>query len=251
MARTAPTDRSRPRLIATCAAAAGVALALQGCGGGFASAPREGRMAAPVAFEAPETAPPAAPTPATKPAARTKPASAAKAASATKAASAAKAASSTKRPGSQRGAAAILRGERQVYVVPVNHEGALAVSRAGRIELSDHFGDPALFVLTPTAGKHQIRTGTIRRGGEALCVSVRQNGTNPLTLTTTACDAGASSQLFTVTAAHGTYSIAAAGGAYVRLSSRSGVIVEETGDGPAPTAFRLVDQGQATLPALD
>lgn len=276
MARTAPTDRSCLRLIATCAAAAGVALALQGCADAFA-ADGPGRKPAPVAFEAPETAPPAAPAsaspaapesvaepateaerasvaePATaaKPAAASKPRAAAKPATGAKPRTAAKPASAIKRP-NPKGAAAILRGERQVFVVPVRNEGTLAVSRAGRIELSDHFDDSALFVLTPTAGKHQIRTGKIRGGGEALCLSVRRNGTSPLTLATTGCDAGASSQLFTVTAAGSdTYSIAAAGGAYVRVSNQSGVIVEEVGDGPAPTAFHLVDQGKATLPALD
>jgi len=226
MFRTAPVRRSRSRLIVTCAAAAGVAIGVQGCGGSFAHGePGSSRRAAPVAFLPPPE--PAAPvsSAALPPAAP---------------------------PGVPSAAGAgILRGERQVLVLPVKNEATLAVAGAGHLRLSDTFGDAALFVLTPTAGKHQIRTAKLRRGGEALCVSVRRNGPHPLTLTTASCDAAAPTQLFAITAAGDAWTIAAAGGAYVRVSAASGVIVEETGDGPAPTAFRLVDRGPATLPALD
>ena len=163
-----------------------------------------------------------------------------------------------KPPATTRGA--IFEGKRQVWLLPPLTEGTLAVGRDNVVDLSDDFGDRALFALVPTSPgskKYLIKTAKIQKGGEPLCLSIKSNGSKPLSLVATLCDAGKNDQLFTFTdagkndAGKPTYRIGASGGIFLSAGSTSGLVVEEVGDGPAPTGFLLPDKGAARLPALD
>jgi hypothetical protein len=155
--------------------------------------------------------------------------------------------------------AAILAGRRQINLKLVQDpDGVLAVDRAGRIDLSDTYGRRALFVLVPNGDTHLIKTGAITQGGEALCASLQRNGTNPLTIVTTACDASDSAQQWTVqrygkdSNGKRAYALSAAG-AYVQWFryGTNGVIAEELGDSTLETSFTFTDRGVARIPSLD
>lgn len=142
----------------------------------------------------------------------------------------------------------IFTGARQVWLRPAKGADVLGVAGDDRVELSGSFGDRELFVLVPRSPgseTYSIRTGKIREGGEPACLTVKENGSDPLSLVATACDAESVTQRFTFRSAGagGGYHIEAAGGAYVWADERNGVYVEELGDGPAATAFLPVDKG--------
>ena len=150
----------------------------------------------------------------------------------------------------------VLSGTRQVVIRPLPSSGSVvAVDGTGRLTTTDGDGS-ALFVLTPTGGQHLIRTATAGAGGEASCMKLTANGSNPLTIRASACDAGDSGQLFSIrkqrakdAAGRSTYTISS-GGAYLQVSAGNGLIAEELGDGPVRTTFTSVDNGKATLPQL-
>ncbi|MCW2144081.1 hypothetical protein BXY51_008686 [Actinoplanes cyaneus] len=150
----------------------------------------------------------------------------------------------------------VLGGTRQVVIRPLPSSGSVvAVDGNGRLTTTDGDGG-ALFVLTPTGGQHLIRTATARAGGEASCMKLTPNGSNPLTIRAAACDAGDSGQLFSIrkqrakdAAGRSTYTISS-GGAYLQVSAQNGLIAEELGDGSTRTTFSFVDNGKATLPQL-
>ncbi len=150
----------------------------------------------------------------------------------------------------------VLSGGRQVVIRPLPSSGSVvAVDGDGRLITTDGDGS-ALFVLTPTGGQHLIRTATAGAGGEASCMKLTANGSNPLTVRAAACDAGDSGQLFSIrkqgakdAAGRSTYTISS-GGAYLQVSAQNGLIAEELGDGPVRTTFSFVDNGKATLPQL-
>ncbi|MFG1607585.1 hypothetical protein [Actinoplanes sp. NPDC049265] len=153
----------------------------------------------------------------------------------------------------------VFTGKREINIAPSGTEGILSVSESGRVELADLAEDRALFVPVPTApGSDQfmIKTGRLRVGGEALCLGVRNNGTSSLTVQSTACDASRSAQKFTFEPAgrndsgRDLYYIGNRG-AHFRITQAGALIVEETGDGPAPAAFALLDRGPSQLPDLD
>lgn len=160
----------------------------------------------------------------------------------------------------------LLSGKRQVFFF-VLHKGAevpdsvVAVTAKGRATITADYGDRALFVPVPTAprsGKYLIKTGKLRTGGEALCLTVRGNGSNPLTLVTAACDAAEKDQQFTFqdngrdNQDRTTYLIHV-DGAYLRYDpdGRYGLIAEESGEGDDLTSWVMVDRGAAGLPDLD
>lgn len=169
-------------------------------------------------------------------------------------------------PAASPGAASVLSGKRQVFLFPLDKgaevpESVVAVTAKNRAEITADYGDRALFVPVPTAPrskKYLMKTGKLQTGGEALCLQVQGNGSNPLTLVTKACDAGNKDQTFAFqdngrdNQGRTTYLIHV-DGLYLHYSpdGRYGLIVQESGEGDDLTSFVVIDRGAATIPALD
>ena len=160
-------------------------------------------------------------------------------------------------------AGGVLSGSRQVYFSVVDQgvelpESNLAVSAGGRLEVADEYGDTALFVPTPAqagSGDFLIKTGKLRSGGAALCLQVKTNGSNPLTVVDATCDPADDSQLFKIQK-HGkdsnndtTYAIENRG-TYLQWNptGSAGLIAEELGDATLETTFVITDRGASTVP---
>jgi len=156
-----------------------------------------------------------------------------------------------------------LSGARQVYFYVLNDgqevpESSLAVSSSGRVEVTEDYSGRALFVPTPSGSKYLIKTGTLRAGGEALCLKARISGSNPVTIVTGDCDAGDKNQLFTFlkqgkdNQGRMTYAIGN-GDAFLQWNPTGtfGLIAEELGDAKLHTTFVAIDRGKSTVPALD
>jgi hypothetical protein len=145
----------------------------------------------------------------------------------------------------------VLAGTRQVAIVPVpSFESALALDAKGRLGLTDGESDRSLFVFTPSGQRFLIKTAKADAdSGEPSCLSIQVNGSNPLTVVAAPCDAGSADQQFEVSARGKSYSISSQS-AFLQVV-RGEVIAEELGDAPLRTTFKLVDNGKATLPALD
>ncbi|MEV4344726.1 hypothetical protein AB0J83_09640 [Actinoplanes sp. NPDC049596] len=162
----------------------------------------------------------------------------------------------------------VFSGTRQVYLLPKNSESGLAVLKDGKVGLSEAFDDTALFVLTrtsPERDQYWIRTAKLRKGGEPLCLSAKLTGGKPAPVTTVACDAAATDQLFRfreVGESNGkpTYTIYTGRDTFI-IQDPTGEIAH-TGNGVAAvtigegtpdidTAFVLPDKGKASMPALD
>ncbi|MEU4565584.1 hypothetical protein [Micromonospora sp. NPDC023956] len=155
---------------------------------------------------------------------------------------------------------AILRGERQVVIVPVDSfEAILAVDPKGRLNLTDGEAEYTLFVLDPVGGdRHQIKTAKVGTGGEPFCMGLRDNGTGPTTVVAAGCDTSAAGQLFTLERTRATdekgrptYVIRGDGNLHLRTAADTGLVAEAAGNGKPDTTFVFVDNGKATLPALD
>jgi hypothetical protein len=155
----------------------------------------------------------------------------------------------------------VFSGKRQVYLLPRNSEATFALDKAGRMTLSEDFGDRALFVLTPVRDdKFWIRTAKVRSGGEALCVTVKGKS-----VVTAGCDTTTESQLFRFrrtgeSNGKPTYTIRTGKDIYLvqdpdgKLGNTgTGVAAVQIGEGTPDidTPFVLPDRGKATLPALD
>jgi hypothetical protein len=130
------------------------------------------------------------------------------------------------------------------------------VDDRGRLSLTDGEAEHGLFVLTPSGDKYLIKTAKAGAGGEPSCLGVKNNGSASLTVEAAACDAGRAGQLFTITRQQArtedgspTYAISNRS-AFLQVFP-SGLIAEELGDAPLKTTFAFVDNGPATLPALD
>ena len=236
--------RKRKAMLGTAA----LVLALQGCSAD------DNAPAAPAASATP--AAPAASVPSAVPAASATPAgpaASAPSASATSGLGGAPAPS----------AAAALDGKRQVFLLPLLNDtelpdSVLAVTAGGRIQVTDDYGDRALFVPVPSssgAKARLIKTGTLRAGGEPFCLQVRANGANPLTVMTAACNAQEPTQLFTFESSgeddegRPTYAVRNRD-AFLQWHPLGGIglVAEELGDSTLETTFTLLDQGAATLP---
>jgi hypothetical protein len=162
--------------------------------------------------------------------------------------------------------AGALDGKRQLFFLPRLDDNelpdsVLAVTRAGRIQVTDDYADRALFVPVPKArgaAERLIKTGTLRAGGEPFCLQVTGTGAEPFTVVTAACDAGEPAQLFTFEPAgqddegRTTYAVRnrdtvlqwhPMGGA--------GLVAGKRGDSTMETTFSLHDQGAAALPKGD
>jgi hypothetical protein len=157
----------------------------------------------------------------------------------------------------------VLSGKRQLYVLPLDDGHAVpgsivSVTSAGRASITGDFGDRALFVPVPTrpgGDGFLLKTGKLRSGGAALCLMVKDNGSDPLTLATRACDAGEKDQTFTFTAEGkdgrgGTVWLIGVAELYLHWTpgGRYGLIVQESGEGDDLTHWVLVDRGPAGLP---
>ena len=98
----------------------------------------------------------------------------------------------------------MLSGDRQVFLFVLDNgaevpDSVPAVTSSGRLDITADYGDRALLVPVPKSpGSKQflVKTGKLRSGGEALCLQVQSNGSDPLTLVTKACDAGQKDQSF-------------------------------------------------------
>ena len=162
----------------------------------------------------------------------------------------------------------VLSGDRQVFFFVLDKgsevpESVPAVTSGGRVNITADYGDRALFVPVPKSpGSKQflIKTGKLRSGGEALCLQVQSNGSDPLTLVTKACDTGEKDQSFKFdengrdNQDRMTYLISV-DGLYMRYDPNgpagTGLIVQESGEGDDLTSFVIIDRGKATIPALD
>jgi hypothetical protein len=242
MSRSPLAASRRLRTLAVTAAIAGVALAQQGC----ANSATEYGPGAPAAATN-STTTPGKSTPGKSTPGRSTPGR-----------------STTDTEGS---AAAVFRGERQVFLLPVGSEATLAVGSGGRVGLSDDFGDPALFALTPVAPgskKFLIQTAKLRKGGEAYCLTVQKNGRKPMSVATTACDTRVAAQIFVFGDAgkngegKATYAIGTGASTYFVLDPQGkidpdggGLVAQDIGVEKLDTTFILVDQGKAGMPNFD
>jgi hypothetical protein len=234
---------NRMRTVTLAAVVAGLGLAQQGCAANTA-APQDQAAQAPAAAPSAVTGSGASGAAASKTPAATKPGT---------------------KPATKPKGAPVLTGKRQFHLLPVGNEATLAVGAGNRVGLSDDFGDRALFVPMPTApgsSKVLIKTGTLRKGGEAYCLEVTANGSRPLSVMATACDTRRVNQIFTFepagrTEGKTTYGIRTGGGIYFKLDPQgeldpkgAGLVAQELGDGPLDTTFILVDKGASTLPDM-
>jgi len=165
--------------------------------------------------------------------------------------------------GSAPAPAGALDGKRQVFFLPRLDDNelpdsVLAVTAAGRIQVTDDYADRALFVPVPKARgakERLIKTGTLRAGGEPFCLQVQGDGSDPFTVVTAACDAGERKQLFTFEPAgkddegRTTYAVR---NRDVFLQwhplGATGLVAEKVDDSQMETTFSLQDQGAAALP---
>jgi hypothetical protein len=159
--------------------------------------------------------------------------------------------------------AGALDGKRQVFFLPRLDDNelpdsVLAVTAAGRIQVTDDYADRALFVPVPKARgakERLIKTGTLRAGREPFCLQVQGNGPDPLTVVTAACDAGEPKQLFTFEPAgqddegRTTYAVRNRD-AFLQWHplGAAGLVAEKVDDSQMETTFSLQDQGAAALP---
>ena len=151
------------------------------------------------------------------------------------------------------------RGDRQVVFATVESGGGkvLSVGADGTVELAGEEGERALFVATPNrpgSEKFMIKTGKLRSGGETWCLAVHSPGrSEPLRLRAAACDAGDRDQIFTLPAAtgHPGRYLEVAGLFALADPGDGRVVVQESGEGDAMTAFTVADRGEADIPALD
>jgi len=157
----------------------------------------------------------------------------------------------------------MLSGSRQVFFYVLDQgeevpEAVLAVTSSDRVQVTADYGERALFVPTPAPsghGEYLIKTGKLRSGGAALCLSIRSNGAKPLTVVTAACDPADDNQVFTFhengkdNQDRMTYAIDNQS-AYLQWfpNGTSGLIAEETGDAALNTTFVLIDRGPSTVP---
>ena len=135
-------------------------------------------------------------------------------------------------------------------------ESLLAATSDGKVEVNGDFSGKALFVPVPAAPGSQdflIKTGQLRRGGEALCLQVKRSA-----VVTAACDAADRAQIFRFdnlgkdNQGRTTYGISSQG-AHLQWDPNGtrGLIAEEVGDAPLDTTWVAIDRGASTVPVLD
>nr|MDT0662950.1 hypothetical protein [Micromonospora sp. DSM 115978] len=149
----------------------------------------------------------------------------------------------------------VLAGDRQVTIVRTEaFESGLSLADGGRLGEADDDSGRQLFVPTPTGDQTFLVMSYFGAGGgpgegEPICWQVRNPGNaQPLHVEGAECDEKEPRQRFEIVAAEGgaedTYLISN-GGAFLRSSARSGLILEELGDAPPADTFRFNDNGPA------
>ncbi|MDG4771986.1 hypothetical protein [Solwaraspora sp. WMMD792] len=151
----------------------------------------------------------------------------------------------------------VLSGTRQVTIVRAEaFESGLSVTDDGRLAEVDGDEGRQLFVAVPLQGRlfliesYQGTGGGGPGAGDPVCWRVHNPGDGgSLSVEGAACDAGDPRQRFAIvaadTGADDTFMISNRS-AYLRTSARSGLILEEQGDGsPTPDGFRFTDNGPA------
>lgn len=151
-------------------------------------------------------------------------------------------------------------GKRQVFLLPLLDgtelpDSVLAVTASGRVQVTEDYGERALFVPVPPARDartHMIKTGTLRGDGRPLCLRVSATAG---TVVTAGCDARDPAQLFSFEAAgendagRTTYAVRNRD-AFLRWHPMggTGLVAEKLGDAQLETTFTLLDRGAASLP---
>ncbi|GIJ40295.1 hypothetical protein [Micromonospora andamanensis] len=154
-------------------------------------------------------------------------------------------------PDGSSGGDPLLSGLRQVTIVRAAEQGG-GLSLLDDDRLAEVDGDEGrqLFVITPQ-GPDIYLIRAAERGDEPTdaCWEVRSSGSQPLRVVAAACAPDEPRQQFTVVrdgqrGGQPTYAISS-NSAYLQNSPTRGLIVEELGDAPLTTRFRLVDNGAA------
>ncbi|MGX4657354.1 hypothetical protein ACWCHM_27070 [Micromonospora sp. SCSIO 07396] len=159
------------------------------------------------------------------------------------------------KPSATAGAGGVLSGKREVTIVRVQAaESGVALDGGSLVEVDDDSGRQ-LFVPTPAGGGKYLIKAYGRRDGhpandDPACWQVVNPGDGtPLTVEGTACDKRKPTQLFSIVGkGSGAYAISN-DSAFLQFSPSRGLILEELGDAPLRSTFRLVDNGPARTPA--
>ncbi|WP_422753800.1 hypothetical protein [Micromonospora sp. WMMD708] len=159
------------------------------------------------------------------------------------------------KPSATAGAGGVLSGRREVTIVRVQAaESGVALDGGALVEVDDDSGRQ-LFVPTPAGGGKYLIKAYGRRDGhpandDPACWQVLNPGNGkPLTVEGTACDKSRPTQLFSIVSkGKGAYAISN-DSAFLQFSPSRGLILEELGDAPLRSTFRLVDNGPARTPA--
>ncbi|MGK5440427.1 RICIN domain-containing protein [Micromonospora sp. URMC 105] len=149
-------------------------------------------------------------------------------------------------------AESLLAGRRSFAVVPASApESALGLADDGRLAVvGDGDRGRRTFVLVPQSdGTYLVRAAEPGAEGTGACWQVEARGSDPLTVVAAACEPGEPDQRFSLVrqeqeGGHDTYAISSRD-AYLQLSATRGPILEELGDAPLSTTFRLQDAGPA------
>ncbi|MEV4711707.1 hypothetical protein [Micromonospora sp. NPDC049374] len=145
----------------------------------------------------------------------------------------------------------LLSGRRQVTIVrAAEQSGGLSLLADGRLAEVDGDEGRQLFVFTPQGpGTYLVRAAEQGDEPTDVCWEVRSSGSEPLRVVAAACAPEEPRQQFTVVrdgqrGGEPTYAISSQS-AYLQNSPTRGLIMEELGDAPLTTRFRLVDNGAA------
>ncbi|SCF09797.1 hypothetical protein GA0070216_10544 [Micromonospora matsumotoense] len=159
------------------------------------------------------------------------------------------------KPAATTSTAPVLSGKREVTIVRVQAtESGVSLDGGELVEVDDDSGRQ-LFVPTPAgAGKYLIKSYGKRDNHPASDDPACWQVVNPanggsLTVEGAACNSRKPAQLFTIASAgKGAYAISN-NSAFLQFSPSRGLILEELGDAPLLSTFRLVDNGPARTPA--
>ncbi|MFJ8686226.1 hypothetical protein [Micromonospora wenchangensis] len=158
-------------------------------------------------------------------------------------------------PSATTGAGGVLSGKREVTIVRVQAtESGVALDGGALVEVDDDSGRQ-LFVPTPVGGGKYLIKAYGRRDGHpanddpACWQALNPGDGKPLTVEGTACDKRRPAQLFTIVGKGGGAYAISNDSAFLQFSPSRGLILEELGDAPLRSTFRLVDNGPARTPA--
>ncbi|MGC4806156.1 hypothetical protein [Micromonospora sp. DT233] len=151
-------------------------------------------------------------------------------------------------------AGGVLSGTREVTIVRVQaFESAVSLDGGWLTEVDDDSGRQ-LFVPTPLGGGKYLIKSYGRRDGhpandEPACWQVYHEGSQPLTVEGAVCDASKPDQQFSIASVGRREYAISNHWAYLQYFPRTGLILEELGDAPLLSTFRLIDNGPARPPA--